>query len=278
MFKRSLAFLLILVMMLAELPAGLCEGLFARAYADGEIPEPVFKLEPSRVGEDKSSGEWRYAVREDGYAVITGYDGMETDVEVPYMLDGIAVVGIASGALSKAERVKLHVNVMQIPDDAFGSSLKEITAPNGSRGLYWATEKGIDCSTGKDYDLVPGVIDYTDCGDTVRKRGEEYVIFAKPEGLQLTVGSLFFMRDTRGMEFFYRVTELVDTGEQIVASVIIPDYKDALVNYETTVTVAATVDEFCRKKQHLRQHTRQHARSSFSDLFLRIKKQELGNT
>lgn len=36
-------------------------------------------LEQAPLGDEHTSGQWRYALREtDGYAVITGYDGDET--------------------------------------------------------------------------------------------------------------------------------------------------------------------------------------------------------
>lgn len=133
---------------------------------------------------------------------------------------------------------------MQIAENAFGGNLRTITAPNGSYGLYWASEHGVSFNTGKDYDLVPGVIDFTGCGNHVQKRGNDYVAFSVPEGLQLVVGSIIFVRDSRNQDFFYRVTELTEANDRLIATVEIPDVKDAIINLETTVEIHATDADF----------------------------------
>lgn len=140
MFKRVCSFVLVLAMLLAMLPADEVQGFFRRAFADDTIPEPIFQLPESEIAEEHVSGGWRYALREDGFAVITGYEGVFTEGTVPYALDGYYVVELAENALPDAQRVELHVNIMDIADSAFGESLQEITSPNGSFGLYWAAQ------------------------------------------------------------------------------------------------------------------------------------------
>ncbi len=249
MTQRILSVILVIVMFIGIGPD--LSGLFStHSYADAQIPE-AFHLDEAKQGIEQSSGCWHYVLREDGYAVITGYDGDDADVMVPYVLDGYDVVGIASGALTGRERVKLHVNIFTIDDDAFVSdsagnrSLPEIVAPNGSYGLWWADHNGYVYSTGKDYELVPGVIDYTDVLDgRVQKRGDSHVAFHQTEALPLKVGSLLFMRDAREMEFFFRVTELTNSEDTVIASVEIPEVADTFINYDTTVEVVMTEKDF----------------------------------
>ena len=249
MTQRILSVILVIVMFIGIGPD--LSGLFStHSYADAQIPE-AFHLDEAKQGIEQSSGCWHYVLREDGYAVITSYDGDDADVMVPYVLDGYDVVGIASGALTGRERVKLHVNIFTIDDDAFVSdsagnrSLPEIVAPNGSYGLWWADHNGYVYSTGKDYELVPGVIDYTDVLDgRVQKRGDSHVAFHQTEALPLKVGSLLFMRDAREMEFFFRVTELTNSEDTVIASVEIPEVADTFINYDTTVEVVMTEKDF----------------------------------
>ena len=253
MFKRqfirlfSIILLAVLVLNTAPL-TGALEWLPAALATTGQqdIPE-AFSLEDAQLGEERTSGLWHYALREaDGYAVITGYEGTETDVTVPAMLDGIDVVGVASNALAGRQRVVLHGNILNIAEDAFGDTKPLIISLNGTFGLYWASVHGCSHETGRDYDLVPGVIDYTDTQPgRVQKRGEDYVAFDSLEAKRLSVGSLFWMKDARGMEFFYRITNLSERNGQILAAVEIPEkVSDAIINYETTVEVVLTEDDF----------------------------------
>jgi len=251
--KRTLALLMIFCLMIGFVPMEGMRDLIPQASAESgkdavrnaEIPK-AFSLPDSPLGVEHSSGPWRYALRvSDGYAVITGYDGADTDLVVPQELDGIDVVGLAAKALAQAEHVTLHTNIFYLAEDCFGKDLREITAPNGSLGLYWASTHDVTYSTGKDYDLVPGVIDYTDAmPDRVVKRGESHVVFGKLESRPLQVGSLFFMRDARDMEFFFRVLELKEQGDSMIATVEIPEVADAIINYQTTVAVDLTADDF----------------------------------
>ena len=145
-FFRAAAILLVLTLVLPSISPDMLRILFrpaSAANAGGEIP-PAFSLGGDSLGEMRTSGLWQYACRQtDGYAVITSYSGRETSVTVPAQLDGIDVVGIASGALPGCSVVRLHGNILYIADDAFGSSEPQIISLNGTYGLYWASEKGL---------------------------------------------------------------------------------------------------------------------------------------
>ena len=251
--KRALTFIIFLSLMIGCSPQGGTKDLSTKAVEDS-LPEAVgnkeipvaFSLPDDQLGDERVSGPWRYALREsDGYAVITGYDGKDTELTVPQTLEGIDVAGLSSGALPYAERITLHANILYLAEGCFGEALREIISPNGTLGLYWAATHGAACSTGKDYDLVPGVIDYTDAlPGRVLKRGENHVVFGELEAMPLKEGSLFLMRDLRGMEFFFRVQNLTENDNGVIAAVEIPAIADAAINYSTTVEVALTADDF----------------------------------
>lgn len=215
-------------------------GLIPARAETREIPE-VFSLTEEETGEEQVSGPWHYALRKaDGLAVITGFDGARDETEIPVALDGHDVVGLGSGAMSGRRSVTLHGNILWIADDAFGTDKPEIIALNGTYGEKWAERHGLVHRTGRDYELAEGVIDFTDgTGARVERRGEKHVAFGKTEGMRLAVGSIFWMRDKREMEFFFRVTELTEKGGKVIATVEIPEVKDAVVDYETTMVLTA---------------------------------------
>ena len=143
-------------------------------------------LEQAPLGDERTSGQWRYALREtDGYAVITGYDGDETCLTVPMQLDGADVVGLAPQALAgrQLKSIALHSNILTIAADAFGSETPEILAPNGSYALYYAQKHQLAWRTQQDYVLQPHVIDFSDAlGGRISRRGDSHVLFAPLEG------------------------------------------------------------------------------------------------
>ena len=242
---RIISFIIIFAFFIGFIPETDLTALIpARAHAD-EIPA-AFSLPESVLGAEMRDGQWQYALRKDEtFAVITGYDGVETAVSVPESVGGYDVVGVVSKALSGKTQVTLPGTVYYIAEDAFGEGMPEITAPNGSYALFWASAHGFSYQTGKDYELVPGVIDYTDAPSwRIQKRGESYVTFDALTSMPLKVGSLFLMRDARRMEFFFRVVELFPEDGGMLASVEIPDVSEVFINYETTVDVTLTADDF----------------------------------
>ncbi len=243
---RAIVFVILFSMFLGFMPeTDLSRYFIPKAHAAQDIPE-AFSLEESSLGSETVSGRWRYAMREDGYAVVTGYEGSEKDLSVPGMLDGRYVVGVASRALTGLEKITLPLSVYFLAEDAFGDSTPEIVAPNGSYGLYWADTHGLSYSTGRDYDLVPGVLDYTLLPQSrVQKRGDEHVAFDPVSALPLREGSLFLMRDTRGLDYFYRVISLSEDSDFVIAQVKIPEeISDVFINYNTTAEIDLTAEDF----------------------------------
>lgn len=139
-------------------------------------------LEQAPLGDERTSGQRRYALREtDGYAVITGYDGDETCPTVPMQLDGADVVGLAPQALAgrQLKSIALHSNILTIAADAFGGETPEILAPNGS----YAQKHQLAWRTQQDSVLQPHVIDFSDAhGGRISRRGDSHVLFAPLEG------------------------------------------------------------------------------------------------
>ena len=197
-FIRFFSLSILAVLILNILPLnGAVEWLHTSlSVAEAEHVPEAFSLSESPLGESLVSGLWHYALREvDGYAVITGYDGTESSVTIPALLDAHDVVGIAKNALEDRDKVVLHGNILYLAENAFGTSSPEIVSLNGTYGFYWASVHGFAHSTGKDYELVPGVIDYTDAPKgRIQKRSEEYVAFNRLEGLRLNEGSIIWIK------------------------------------------------------------------------------------
>lgn len=201
-------------------------------------------LEQAPLGDERTSGQWRYALREtDGYAVITGYDGDETCLTVPMQLDGADVVGLAPQALAgrQLKSIALHSNILTIAADAFGGETPEILAPNGS----YAQKHQLAWRTQQDSVLQPHVIDFSDAlGGRINRRGDSHVLFAPLEGSRLEVGDIFWMFDARGVEYFYRVTALSWQDGSILASVERPAIAETIVELKLDNSVTLSEAEF----------------------------------
>lgn len=221
------------------------EGKAARAQT---LLEQPYMLEQAPLGDERTSGEWRYALREtDGYAVITGYDGDETCLTVPMQLDGADVVGMAPRALAgrQLKSIALHSNILTIAADAFGSETPEILAPNGSYAIYYAQKHQLAWRTQQDYVLQPHVIDFSDAlGGRISRRGDSHVLFAPLEGSRLEVDDIFWMFDARGVEYFYRVTALSWQDGSILASVERPAIAETIVELKLDNSVTLSEADF----------------------------------
>lgn len=71
---------------------------------------------------DESYGKWSYTVNEDGQAIITAYNGNETDVDLAWNINGCMVVEIGEEAFmgnKTIQSVKLPIGVSVIRMDAF---------------------------------------------------------------------------------------------------------------------------------------------------------------
>lgn len=230
-----------------EICAPAMECVLSAVAEEGVIPE-AFSLEEAPLGEEFISGDWRYRLRQsDGYAVITGYDGSASGLIVPSILNGTDVVGLADGALadSRAESVSLHGNIMYIHPGAFGETAPVIRALNGSYALYYAYMNGMESVCTSEYELVPGVIDYTDAGrGRVKLRGERYAQINALEAMRLQVGSIFWYVNERGLIFFYRVTALEKSGDGVLASLEQPQIGEAVVEMHLQDTIYYTADDY----------------------------------
>lgn len=248
-YNQTIILFIIVVIFFYVIPSTCLTKLFPKAIASDfyvEIP-PAFSLEDSPLMESQKSGLWQFALREtDGYAVIIGYTGVETDISIPAQLDGYDVIGIASNALSGKSSIRLHGNILYIAPDAFGSNKPTIISPNGTYGLYWAYLHEFTYSTGRDYDLVPGVIDFTDAiKGRIQKRGDDYILFGKLEASRLSVGSLIWITDSRGLEYFYRITSLVTQSDGVLANIITPEKaSDVIINYKAENEITLNMKDF----------------------------------
>ena len=251
-----LPLLMVIISIIGDLPAcplNIISNLSAAAGEPGdgfsEIPEP-FSLQQSETGSEHQSGQWSYAIRnDDGWAVITAYHGEVADeITIPDEIDGVSVVGLSSHALDDfSGNVHMPGNILFIDEDCFGTGRPTISAFNGTLPLYYAHMHGYDYiieSTG-DYILVPGVIDYTEAPfGTVSRIGEDYVSFAKLEGMRLSEGDIFWMKDAHELSWFFRVTALENDGDRILASVERSDISETIIEAHMTETYTFTEDDF----------------------------------
>lgn len=86
--------------------------------------------------DEKTDGDWRYKVLEDGTAEITGYDGEATEIEIPGEVGGVRVTNIGKYAFwhcsSSLTKVSIPDSVTSIEEGAFWecSGLTEVSIPN----------------------------------------------------------------------------------------------------------------------------------------------------
>lgn len=166
---------------------------------------------------------------------------------VPKRLGGADVVGLASKALDGVSltKVTLHGNILLIASDAFGESKPTICAYNGTYGLFFAYDNGFKYENFTKYKLVPGVIDYSDAAESrVTRRGDSHVMFGKLEALRLHTGSIFWMLDRRGMDFFYRVKSLEAEGNGCLAEVERPEIAETIIELHVQETIVMTNEDF----------------------------------
>ena len=224
---------------------------FGRAYAESRDKHDVpvaYSLASVPLGDEKTCDNWSYALRQtDGYAVVIGYYGDVAPTEVPAVLNGHEVVGLAKGALATQvlTRIELPGNLLYIEDGVFGDQSPVITAPNGSYAIYYASQSGMRWETCGDYQLVPGVIDYSYASrDNVVRRSSDLVWFRELEGARLHPGSIFHMEDARSSAYFYQVDSIVKMDDGVLATVHEPDISEAVVEAHIQETIILTTDDF----------------------------------
>ena len=249
--RRSVICLLVFTLMLPvltqvfSLSIGWIDSL-AKAESGDQVPE-AYSLPESGVGEEMLEGQWHYALRDtDGYAIITGYDGSNSEVSLPTTLNGVDVVGISSGAFDGVTITKItfHGNVMYIAEDALGSNTPEIVAPNGTYALYYAYTHGLKWKSNSKYTLVPGVIDYSEVPSSrIKRRGDSYVWFRALEGSRLSKGCYFHMTDTRSSAYFFQVVALEEVNGGVLATVQEPDLSNVIIEAHINETIVMTKED-----------------------------------
>lgn len=205
--------------------------------APQEVLSPVWSIGEEGLGEAKTSGKWTYALRNsDGYAVILGYRGNVSTLEVPARIGGIDVVGIAANALDikGLESVSLSGNVTWISDDAFGAQKPNIHALNGSYGLYFASTHGMQYTNDSEADFDSSVIDLSDVFQSrIRTIDKRYFVINNLEASRLHVGDVIWLKESdHQMPCLERVSSLVSGSNQTEVYVEGVDYGTYVINYE----------------------------------------------
>ena len=112
MKKKMLAVLLSVCMLAGMVVCPANVQVKAEDYTE-DVVEPL--------GDELTYGDFSYTVKEDGTVEITGYDGTETDVEIPSEIDGMSVTGIGASAFfgSNMQRVIMPYKITYIEYQAF---------------------------------------------------------------------------------------------------------------------------------------------------------------
>lgn len=108
-----------------SLGALFAEGVSVRAE-EGATALPEMQAEET-ADEEKKDGDWRYRLLEDGTAEITGYDGEETDIEIPEKVGGVTVTGLGYNIFDRLETyesVTVPETVTRIEEHAFGFAIR----------------------------------------------------------------------------------------------------------------------------------------------------------
>ena len=93
---------------------------------DGATALSEMQAEEAAETGEKTDGDWRYRVLEDGTAVITGYDGEETEIEIPDSVGGVSVTSLGYNifdGLESYESVTVPKSVTNIEEYSFGFSI-----------------------------------------------------------------------------------------------------------------------------------------------------------
>ena len=140
----------------AETPADPDETVEAEQAGDEEIladEDMIFPEEPEfpdledellleeqddELPDDLEEGVFTYVVDEDGWAVITGYTGSETELTIPAFIDDLSVRAIGAGAFKNSEAlesVAIADGIEEIREGAFAgcASLMAVALPKSVR-------------------------------------------------------------------------------------------------------------------------------------------------
>lgn len=104
---------------------------------DGATALSEMQAEEAAETEEKTEGDWRYSVLEDGTAEITGYDGEATKIEIPGEVGGAKVTrighraNIAFSSCNELTEISIPDGVTSIEGYAFSncSGLKKLMIP-----------------------------------------------------------------------------------------------------------------------------------------------------
>lgn len=115
-------------------------------------------------GQERHDGLWRYVIDpENGYAVVTGYNGTAEKLEIPDMFGDADTVAVAAGALKSVKglsEITVPGNVLAIGNGAFPPGAV-IVSNNASYAQTWARLNAHPFSRVFDMDFRTGVVDFT---------------------------------------------------------------------------------------------------------------------
>lgn len=111
----------------------LCMFIGIVAAAPVQISAVVTNIQS--LGDTYTSGDYKYALCDDGTAKICGYTGKDAKLIIPSTIEGYTVTTIDNGTFKDCTNLKsitIPNSVTSIDDDVFVgcASLKSITIPN----------------------------------------------------------------------------------------------------------------------------------------------------
>ena len=258
--KRMISLLLCIVLLFGQIPAeGMASSFAAARAAAGPLPEMderlcVLEQEVSAeaaaaiAGEGYESGDYRYVLTAEGFAVITGCTAESAELIVPVALDGHEVIAVWKDAFgSKFANVAVHGNVMYIHPQSFADSTA-ILARSGSYALAWAARQGMLYQNQTNGELVEGVRDLDDLSERVTRMSGALLRVSPATARRFSIGDIAFFTDARGVADVYRVTGMRNSGPFVYLSTEAPDLSQAVVNMKLSGTVYATAEDFVAEK------------------------------
>ena len=255
--KRIIISVIVLVLVMectGELPligGRYLGGVLTKAIAEimpQKALSPVWSIGEDEIGETKTSGKWSYALRNtDGYAVILGYCGSATALEIPARVGGVDVVGIASNALDikGLKSVSMSGNVTWIADDAFGSQKPSIHALNGSYALYYASVHGMRYVNKSEAVFSGNVLDFSDAlSGRISYDTNGIASFNTLEASRLSVGDVVWIKEKHGIACLLRIDGIDKCGKRTQVTVSAADFSENIDTVHINQTIVMDVSDY----------------------------------
>lgn len=250
LLKTVVAILLIVTLSMNIVPTELLGSLIAYAEEKSEVSraleancEDISQLPGLAAGLvaeglEQTQDGWRFVVLQaQHYAIITGYDGAEPELEAPELLGGADTVAIATGALtglSGLKKITLPGNVLAIGENAFPRGTV-LAGANASYAQKWAGQHGHAFANISELNFCSGVVDFTGIRPENFKRVSANEVWLRAlEAKRLAIGTRFFLLDPNNpyQISYYKVTAISEERDGFVGfECETPEVEEVLTYY-----------------------------------------------